>query len=61
MTLVDPVSPFGFGGTRGAEGTLNDPSGAGSGGGTGNPGFIGRLTRGRRSSGRGSRRATAAC
>src|SRR5277367_737405 len=43
LALVDPVSPFGFGGTRGAEGALCDPSGAGSGGGTGNPGFITRL------------------
>jgi pimeloyl-ACP methyl ester carboxylesterase len=48
VTLVDPVSPFGFGGTRGAEGTLNDPSGAGSGGGTGNPEFIARLAAGDR-------------
>src|SRR6201995_2633634 len=48
LTRVDPVSPFGFGGTRGAEGTLNDPSGAGSGGGTGNPGFIARLAAGDR-------------
>ena len=49
LTLVDPVSPFGFGGTRGTEGTLCDPSGAGSGGGTGNPGFIARLAAGDRS------------
>src|ERR1700744_4665979 len=49
VTLVDPVSPFGFGGTRGAEGILNDRSGAGSGGGTGNPGFIARLAAGDRS------------
>src|ERR1700756_2894716 len=28
LTLVDPVSPFGFGGTRGVEGTLCDPQGA---------------------------------
>jgi pimeloyl-ACP methyl ester carboxylesterase len=48
LTLVDPVSPFGFGGTKGAEGTLCDPSGAGSGGGTGNPGFIARLAAGDR-------------
>src|ERR1700753_618167 len=49
VTLVDPVSPFGFGGTRGAEGILNDRSGAGSGGGTGTPGFIARLAAGDRS------------
>src|ERR1700748_2996578 len=42
LTLVDPVSPFGFGGTRGTGGTLCDPSGAGSGGGTGNPGVYTR-------------------
>ena len=33
LTLVDPVSPFGFGGTKGADGMLCDPRGAGSGGG----------------------------
>jgi pimeloyl-ACP methyl ester carboxylesterase len=43
LTLVDPVSPFGFGGTKGVEGTLCDPSGAGSGGGAGNPEFVERL------------------
>jgi pimeloyl-ACP methyl ester carboxylesterase len=48
LTLVDPVSPFGFGGTRGLDGTLCDPSGAGSGGGTGNPEFIARLAAGER-------------
>ena len=48
LTLVDPVSPFGFGGTRDARGTLCDPSGAGSGGGTGNPDFIARLAAGDR-------------
>jgi pimeloyl-ACP methyl ester carboxylesterase len=37
LTLVDPVSPFGFGSTKGVEGALCDPSGAGSGGGAGNP------------------------
>src|SRR6201996_1563221 len=49
LTLVDPVSPFGFGGTRGVEGTLCDPTGAGAGGGTGNPEFIARLAAGDRS------------
>src|ERR1700723_1669028 len=43
LTLVDPVSPFGFGGTKGVEGTLCDPSGAGSGGGSANPEFVERL------------------
>jgi pimeloyl-ACP methyl ester carboxylesterase len=43
LTLVDPVSPFGFGGTRGVDGTLCDPQGAGSGGGSANPEFVERL------------------
>ncbi|MFB7511647.1 MULTISPECIES: alpha/beta hydrolase [unclassified Streptomyces] len=40
LTLVNPVSPYGFGGTREADGTLNSPDGAGSGGGTANPEFV---------------------
>ncbi len=48
LTLVDPVSPFGFGGTRGADGTLCDPTGAGSGGGAANPEFVARLAAGDR-------------
>jgi len=48
LTLVDPVSPFGFGGTRGLDGTLCDPAGAGSGGGTANQDFIARLAAGDR-------------
>ncbi len=43
LTLVDPVSPFGFGGTRGLDGILCDPYGAGSGGGSANPEFVERL------------------
>src|SRR4029077_19008041 len=43
LTLVDPVSPFGFGGTRGVDGILCDPWGAGSGGGAANPEFVERL------------------
>jgi pimeloyl-ACP methyl ester carboxylesterase len=43
LTLEDPVSPFGFGGTRGLDGTLCDPWGAGSGAGSANPEFIERL------------------
>ena len=35
--LVAPVSPFGFGGTKDAEGNLCAPDGAGSGGGVANP------------------------
>jgi pimeloyl-ACP methyl ester carboxylesterase len=48
LTLVDPVSPFGFGGTRDIDGTLCDPSGAGSGGGTANGDFVARLAAGDR-------------
>ena len=43
LTLVDPVSPFGFGGTKGVDGVLCDPDGAGSGGGGANPEFVERL------------------
>ncbi|MFK0229413.1 alpha/beta fold hydrolase [Streptomyces sp. NPDC090303] len=42
-TLVSPVSPYGFGGTHGVDGTLNSEDGAGSGGGTANPDFVRRL------------------
>ncbi|MER5203468.1 alpha/beta hydrolase [Streptomyces sp. NPDC002825] len=48
LTLVSPVSPYGFGGTQGVEGTLNSPDGAGSGGGTANPEFVRRLAEGDR-------------
>ncbi len=43
LTLVDPVSPFGFGGTKGVDGMLCEPSGAGSGAGGANPEFVERL------------------
>jgi pimeloyl-ACP methyl ester carboxylesterase len=43
LTLESPVSPFGFGGTRDAAGTLCWPDSAGSGGGTANPDFVERL------------------
>ena len=43
LTLVDPVSPFGFGGTKGVDGMLCDPWGAGSGAGGANPEFVERL------------------
>jgi pimeloyl-ACP methyl ester carboxylesterase len=49
VTLVNPVSPYGFGGTRGDGGELLDPSGVGSGGGGGNPEFVQRLRDGDRS------------
>lgn len=48
LTLVSPVSPYGFGGTHGVDGTLNSEDGAGSGGGTANPDFVRRLAEGDR-------------
>lgn len=45
MTLMAPVSPFGFGGTKGPDGALCHPRGAGSGGGTANPEFVQRLAK----------------
>jgi pimeloyl-ACP methyl ester carboxylesterase len=48
LTLVNPVSPYGFGGTRGLGGQLCDPRGAGSGGGAANPEFVQRLAGGDR-------------
>ncbi|MDQ0993667.1 alpha/beta fold hydrolase [Streptomyces sp. V3I7] len=47
-TLVNPVSPYGFGGTHGVEGTLNSADGVGSGGATANPEFVTRLAQGDR-------------
>ena len=49
VTLEAPVSPFGFGGTFGTEGTLCDPAGTGSGGGSANADFVARLAAGDRS------------
>lgn len=46
LALISPVSPFGFGGTRGADGRLLSPDGAGSGGGTANPAFVRALADG---------------
>ncbi|WP_436496285.1 alpha/beta fold hydrolase [Actinokineospora sp. HUAS TT18] len=46
LTLVNPVSPFGFGATRGADGELTDPDGAGSGAGGANPDFVKMLADG---------------
>ena len=48
-TLVNPVSPYGYGGTRGLDGELIDPDGAGSGGGAANPDFVRLLREGDRS------------
>jgi pimeloyl-ACP methyl ester carboxylesterase len=49
VTLVAPVSPFGFGGTYGTDGALCDPDGAGSGAGSVNGDFVARLAAGDRS------------
>jgi pimeloyl-ACP methyl ester carboxylesterase len=45
LTLESTGSPFGFGGTKDAEGTPTWPDYAGSGGGTANPDFVQRLAR----------------
>ncbi|MGY1699236.1 alpha/beta fold hydrolase [Geodermatophilus sp. SYSU D00766] len=49
VTLVAPVSPFGFGGTAGPEGRRLGADGAGSGGGAANPEFVAALAAGDRS------------
>src|ERR1044072_8313459 len=48
VTLVAPVSPYGFGGPRDAAGTLVGPSGECAGGGGGNPDFVRALREGDR-------------
>lgn len=48
LTLIDPVSPYGFGGCH-PDGAPCYPDWAGSGGGTGNPDFTARLAAGDRS------------
>lgn len=48
LTLVSPVSPYGFGGTR-RDGSLLTPDAAGTGGGGANPDFVARLAAGDRS------------
>lgn len=58
LTLQAPGSPFGFGGTKGPEGTPTWPDFAGSGGGTANPEFAQRLAQGDRSSDQISPRTT---
>lgn len=50
VTLIDPVSPFGFGGTKDRIGTPTNDDFAGSGGGTAAPEFVERLGAGDRSS-----------
>ncbi len=49
VTLVSPVSPHGFGGTKGIEGTPCYDDFAGSGGGVVNPEFVRRIKEGDRS------------
>lgn len=49
LVLMNPVSPFGFGGTKDEVGTPCWPDYAGSGGGTANPEFVQRLAAGDRS------------
>lgn len=49
LTLIDPMSPYGFGGTKDSDGTPCWPDYAGSGGGTANPEFVRRLAAGDRS------------
>lgn len=46
VTLVNPVSPYGFGGTEGPDGRLTHPDGTGSGAGSANPDFVARLAAG---------------
>lgn len=48
LTLEAPGSPFGFGGTRDAQGTPTSADFAGSGGGTANPDFAQRIANGDR-------------
>ena len=43
LTLIAPISPFGFGGTKGIQGEPCWPDFAGSGGGNANPEFVVRL------------------
>lgn len=48
LTLVNPMAPYGFGGTKDVSGTPCWPDYAGSGGGTANPEFVRRLREGDR-------------
>ena len=49
VTLVAPISPYGFGGTKGADGTMCCEDGAPSGAGGAAPDFVRRLEEGDRS------------
>lgn len=46
VTLVAPVSPYGFGGTAGPDGRMLSGDAAGTGAGGANTGFVGRLSSG---------------
>jgi pimeloyl-ACP methyl ester carboxylesterase len=46
LTLVSPVSPYGFGATDGPDGHVLNEENAGSGGGGGNPDFVERIAGG---------------
>jgi pimeloyl-ACP methyl ester carboxylesterase len=48
LTLIDPVSPYGFGGTKDLDGSPSFPDYAGAGGATGAPDFVARLSEGDR-------------
>lgn len=48
LTLIDPLAPYGFGGTKDTVGTPCWPDRAGSGGGTANPEYVQRLRDGDR-------------
>jgi pimeloyl-ACP methyl ester carboxylesterase len=56
VVLVAPISPYGFGGTKGTDGQACSADHAGSGGGTASPDFVQRLTEGDRSDTPGSPR-----
>jgi pimeloyl-ACP methyl ester carboxylesterase len=49
ITFINPVSPYGFGGTKGLDGEPCYPDYAGSGGGVVNPEFVRRIAEGDRS------------
>ncbi len=49
LTLISPLAPYGFGGTKDIQGTPTYPDFAGSGGGTANPDFVRLLSEGDRS------------
>ncbi|MCB1031411.1 MAG: alpha/beta hydrolase [Acidimicrobiales bacterium] len=48
LTLVSPVSPYGFGATKGTTGELATPDAAGAGGASANPDFVAALVAGDR-------------